>query len=137
MQARQRWKELRSLPTPSHSDEFSYNEDQWERILWWAERTVGQFLDAFEAYKNPLESNCNETEWLGAYIVPLLEGALKLDGVCRVSWGETSVQASQHRRNHNKDVLTETVERGHLADLLCVYENHKMVCLLACGGPSY
>ncbi|RUP43372.1 hypothetical protein BC936DRAFT_137282, partial [Jimgerdemannia flammicorona] len=73
--------------------------------------------------QNPLESNCNETEWLGAYIVPLLEGALKLDGVCRVSWGETSVQASQRRRNHNKDVLTETVEHGHLVDLLCAYEN--------------
>ncbi|RUS30326.1 hypothetical protein BC938DRAFT_479552 [Jimgerdemannia flammicorona] len=85
MQARQRWRELSSLPAPSYSDEFSYNEDQWERILWWARCTVGQFLDAFEAYKNPLEFNCNETEWLGAYIVPLLEEALKLDGVCCVS----------------------------------------------------
>ncbi|RUS29903.1 hypothetical protein BC938DRAFT_480087, partial [Jimgerdemannia flammicorona] len=130
MQARQRWKELNCLPAPSHNDEFSYSKDQWEKILWWAGRAVGQFLDAFEAVKSPLDSECNETEWKGDYVVPLLQGALKLDGM-----GEISVLASQDRRNHDKDVLVEAVDRAHLADLLCQYESHEIVCLLACGGP--
>lgn len=29
----------------------------------------------------------------------------------------------------------EVVDRAHLADLLCLYESHEIVCLLACGGP--
>ncbi|RUO95334.1 hypothetical protein BC936DRAFT_144409, partial [Jimgerdemannia flammicorona] len=127
MQARQWWKELNSLPVPSHNDEFSYSEDQWEKILWWTGRAVGQFLDAFEAVKSPLDSECGETEWMGDYVVPLLQGALKLDGMCRVRWGEISVRASQDRRNHDKDVLVEAVNRAHLADLLCQYESHEIV----------
>ncbi|RUS26822.1 hypothetical protein BC938DRAFT_484073 [Jimgerdemannia flammicorona] len=84
---------------------------------------------------SPLDSECDETEWMGDYVVPLLQGALKLDGMCRVRWGEISVRASQDRRNHDKDVLVEAVDRAHLADLLCQYESHEIVCLLACGGP--
>ncbi|RUP51827.1 hypothetical protein BC936DRAFT_145439, partial [Jimgerdemannia flammicorona] len=42
MQARQWWKALNCLPAPLHNDEFSYNKEQWEKILWWAGRAVGQ-----------------------------------------------------------------------------------------------
>src|SRR4051812_32962077 len=52
-----------------------------------------------------------------------------------LSRGEVSVLASQRRRNQNKDVHTETVARGHMADMLCLYEQHEFVCGLACGGP--
>ncbi|RUP19242.1 hypothetical protein BC936DRAFT_139334 [Jimgerdemannia flammicorona] len=45
---------------------------------------IAYSLDAFEAVKSPLDSECNETEWKGDYVVPLLQGALKLDGMCRV-----------------------------------------------------
>ncbi|KAG9301500.1 hypothetical protein G9A89_008352 [Geosiphon pyriformis] len=120
--ARRRWKELHNLPAPPHDNGFSYSEDQWEKILWWAGRAIGQFHYAFKVVKNPLESQCDETEWMGDYIVPLLQGALKLNGLCRV------------RRNQDEDVLTATALRAHLADLLCMYENQEL-CLLACGGP--
>ena len=39
------------------------------------------------------------------------------------------------RRNNNKTILEEKVDRGHLTDLLCSTESYEILCLLACGGP--
>ncbi|CAG8459931.1 7911_t:CDS:10 [Paraglomus brasilianum] len=135
--ARTRWYSLRDLPTPTYSNEFSYAENDWPKICRWVERVTGQFLDAFESSRNPLQNNCYEREWLGGYLVPLLQGALALDGNCRVRWGEASVLSTQHRRNQDRDVFELQVERAHMADLLCVYEQHEVMCLLACGGPDF
>ncbi|RUP22168.1 hypothetical protein BC936DRAFT_139108 [Jimgerdemannia flammicorona] len=148
-QARTKWNTLRSLPVLENSGEFSYAEGDWEKIRRWIERATGQLLlqlklitfwfhrhslDAFESQRNPLQQNdCFEREWFGNYIVPLFEGVLKLDGSCRTR--EISVLATQRRRNRNKDVLIQQVERGHMADLLCIYEQYEVACALACGGP--
>lgn len=43
-------------------------------------------LDAFESPRNPLRNDCHEREWTGDYIIPLIQGALKLDGKFRVPW---------------------------------------------------
>ena len=40
------------------------------------------------------------------------------------------------RRNRTKHVLEECVERAHLADGLCRYEHHELVCMLASGAPQ-
>ena len=40
------------------------------------------------------------------------------------------------RRNHTKHVLEDCVERAHLADGLCRYEHHELVCMLASGAPQ-
>lgn len=127
-QARKRWYELRNLATPKYDDSFSYAEVDWEKIKRWVERVTGQFLDAFESLRNP-------REWTGDYIIPLIQGALKLDGSFYVPWGEISVLATQRRRNNDKDILTEQVERSHQVDLLCNYEQYEVACALACGGP--
>ncbi|CAG8594802.1 15501_t:CDS:2, partial [Acaulospora morrowiae] len=134
-QARKRWYELRNLAAPIYDDSFSYAEVDWEKIKRWVERVTGQFLDAFESLRNPLQNDCNEREWTGDYIIPLIQGALKLDGNFYVPWGEISVLATQRRRNNDKDILTEQVERSHQVDLLCNYEQYEVACALACGGP--
>ncbi|CAI2190654.1 4908_t:CDS:10 [Funneliformis geosporum] len=134
-QARKRWYELRNLTAPMYDDSFSYAEVDWEKIKRWVERVTGQFLDAFESLRNPLQNDCHEREWTGDYIIPLIQGALKLDGNFYVPWGEISVLATQRRRNNDKDILTEQVERSHQVDLLCNYEQYEVACALACGGP--
>ena len=48
---------------------------------------------------------------------------------------EISIQSSQNRRNLGKDVLIQTVERGHMADMACLHENYEVMPLLCCGGP--
>ena len=45
--------------------------------------------------------------------------------------------STQHRRNQDRDVFELQVERAHMADLLCVCEQHEVMCLLACGGPDF
>ncbi|CAI2191141.1 5063_t:CDS:10, partial [Funneliformis geosporum] len=135
-QARVQWENLRSIKAPEYKSEFSYGIDEWKKILWWIEWAVGRFLNAFETKRNPLlQNNCHEREFLGGYLVPIFQGALALDGRFRVSWGEVTVQASMQRRNNNKIILEEKVDRGHLTDLLCSTESYEMLCLLACGGP--
>ena len=49
--------------------------------------------------------------------------------------GEVSVLAMQHRRNQDKDVLVQHVERVHQADILCLYQKNDIFCALAAGGP--
>jgi len=66
--------------TNLENDSFSYAEVDWEKIKRWVERVTGQFLDAFESFRNPLQNDCHEREWTGDYIIPLIQGALKLDG---------------------------------------------------------
>jgi len=132
------WYTLRSLPAPKYSDNFSYNEDEWKKIQCWVEQAVGHFLDAFESSRNPLQQNgCHEHEWFHGYVIPIFQKALALDSTCYVPWGEVSVLASQRRRNHNKDVCIEKVERAHMADMLCSYEQYELVCGLSCGGPHF
>ncbi|RHZ79259.1 hypothetical protein Glove_150g88 [Diversispora epigaea] len=134
-QARLKWDELQKVDTPEYKNELSYNRDEWKKIRWWIHRVVGQFLDAFESFRNPLENYCNERQWTGNYIIPLIEGILKLNGRCLVPWGEVAVLATQHRRNNDKDINIEKVTRSHLADFLCRYERNEIVCGLICGGP--
>ncbi|CAG8641789.1 8019_t:CDS:2 [Paraglomus brasilianum] len=81
-------------------------------------------LDAFELFRNPLQNDCHEREWTG-----------ELDGNFYVPWGEISVLASLRRRNNDKDILIEQLERSHQVDLLCNYEQYEIACALACGGP--
>ncbi|RUO96527.1 hypothetical protein BC936DRAFT_141878 [Jimgerdemannia flammicorona] len=135
LRARQSWKELINLTALPYDEKFSYAREDWEKVVRWAGLAVEPYLDAFEAIKSPLQPDCQEREWFGDYVMPLLGKVLKLDGVCRVPWGEISVQASQNRRNREKDVLTESVDRAHMADMLCVYDDYEVICLLACGGP--
>ncbi|RIA89539.1 hypothetical protein C1645_738560 [Glomus cerebriforme] len=93
-------------------------------------------LSAFESERNPLiQHDCHEREWLGGYLVPIFQGALVLDGRFQVPWGEVTVQSSLRRRNRNKKILEEKLDRGHLADLLCHTDFYEVLCLLACGGP--
>ncbi|RIA87270.1 hypothetical protein C1645_740257 [Glomus cerebriforme] len=133
--ARTKWYTLRNIPTPEYQDDDSYLKKDWNKILRWVERVIGQFLDAFESPKNPLQ-RCDEREWTGDYISPLIVGALKMDGNCRVPWGEITVLASQRRRNEDKEALTEHLERGHQVDILCQYETHEIFCALVSGGPQ-
>ncbi|CAG8521865.1 10602_t:CDS:2 [Paraglomus occultum] len=85
--AREKWYELRSLNAPRYNNEFSYGENDWPKITRWAERVTGQFLDAFEFVHNPLvRHNCNEREWTGNYIAPLIQGVLMLYGSLCVPW---------------------------------------------------
>ncbi|GES95999.1 hypothetical protein GLOIN_2v1487478 [Rhizophagus clarus] len=135
-QACTQWKNLRNIEPPEYEEEFSYDKDDWEKILWWIEWAVGRFLSAFESERNPLiQHDCHEREWLGGYLVPIFQGALVLDGRFRVPWGEVTVQASLRRRNRNKNILEEKLDRGHLSDLLCFTDFYEVLCLLACGGP--
>jgi hypothetical protein len=44
-------------------------------------------LDAFESEYNPIQQNdCGEREWFGEYVIPIFQGALKLNSFCRVPW---------------------------------------------------
>ncbi|KAG9296337.1 hypothetical protein G9A89_014929 [Geosiphon pyriformis] len=85
-EARSKWYTLRDLPSSEYTNEFSYAEDDWRKICRWIERATGQFLDVFKSSCNLLQNNCQKREWFGDYIVPLFQGALKLDGNCRVPW---------------------------------------------------
>ncbi|CAG8753315.1 uncharacterized protein OCT59_010658 [Rhizophagus irregularis] len=130
-QAREKWHELRNVAAPTYNDGFSYAKNDWDKIKRWVERVTGQFLDAFESPRN----DCHEREWTGDYIIPLIQGALKLDGKFRVPWGEVSVLATLRRRNNDKDILAEQVERGYQVDILCNCEQYEIACALVCGGP--
>ncbi|CAG8738715.1 14443_t:CDS:2, partial [Acaulospora morrowiae] len=132
---RKRWYEIRNLGAPEYDKNFSYAENDWERIKLWIERATGQFLYAFESIRNLLLGSCDERQWFGDYLVPLIQGVLTLDNKLYVLWGEISVQASLRRRNKNKDILVEQLERSHQVDLLCKYEQYEIACVLACGGP--
>ncbi|CAG8470600.1 9641_t:CDS:2 [Paraglomus occultum] len=133
---RERWASLRNLEIPDYDDDAPYERGDWERILYWAERAVGSFLNAFESEHNPIQQNdCGEREWFGGYIVPIFEGALTLNSICRVPWGEVTVIATIRRKNHDKNALEHQVERGHLADFVCKINQQEVVCGLACGGP--
>ncbi|RHZ87613.1 hypothetical protein Glove_33g69 [Diversispora epigaea] len=135
-QARAKWENLRNIKAPEYEEGFSYNKDDWKKIIRWIEWAVGRFLDAFESERNPLmQQDCHEREWLGGYLIPIFQGALALDGRFRVAWGEVTVQASLQRRNSDKDILEEKADRGHMADMLCSTDSYEMLCLLACGGP--
>nr|CAG8614972.1 1638_t:CDS:10 [Entrophospora candida] len=134
-QARLKWDELHNVVAPEYKNEFSYKRNEWKKIRWWIQQVIGQFLDAFETFRSPLENNCNEREWTGDYIIPLIQRVLKLDGRCLVPWGEVSVLATQRRRNNSKDINTEKVTRSHQADFLCRYERNEIACGLVCGGP--
>ncbi|CAG8601104.1 1521_t:CDS:2, partial [Diversispora eburnea] len=132
-QARSKWDELQNINAPEYKNEFSYKNDEWKKIRWWIHQVIGQFLDAFESFQNPLlEHNCNERQWTGDYIIPLMQGVLKLDGRYLALWGEASVLATQRCRNNNKDINTKRVTRSHLADFLCKYEQNEIVCGLVC-----
>ncbi|CAG8619685.1 9989_t:CDS:2, partial [Ambispora leptoticha] len=86
-QARARWESLRNIKAPEYEEGFSYNKDDWKKIIWWIEWAVGRFLDAFESERNPLmQQDCHEREWLGGYLIPIFQGALALDGRFRVAW---------------------------------------------------
>ncbi|CAI2200212.1 5157_t:CDS:2, partial [Funneliformis geosporum] len=41
-QARTQWKNLRNIEPPEYKEEFSYDKDDWEKILWWIEWAVGR-----------------------------------------------------------------------------------------------
>ncbi len=44
-------------------------------------------LDAFESEYNPIQQvDCGEREWFGDYIIPIFQGALKLNRSSRVPW---------------------------------------------------
>ncbi|CAG8507582.1 1927_t:CDS:10 [Diversispora eburnea] len=133
-QARLKWYELRNMVAPTYN-ELSYAKNDWEKIRRWIERVIGQFLNAFESFRNPLVNDCHEREWTGEYIIPLIKGVLSLDDNCIVPWGEISVLATQFRRNNSKDINTEKVTRSHLADFLCKYERNEIAFGLVCGGP--
>ncbi|GBC36320.2 hypothetical protein GLOIN_2v1649442 [Rhizophagus irregularis DAOM 181602=DAOM 197198] len=114
-ESRDKWVKIRDLKAPEYNEGFSYNEEDWKKILYWVERAIGTFLDAFESEYNPIQQNdCGEREWFGEYVIPIFQGALKLDSFCRVPWGEITVVAT---------------------DLLCKIDQQEVVCGLACGGP--
>ncbi|CAB4394303.1 unnamed protein product [Rhizophagus irregularis] len=127
-ESRDKWVKIRDLKAPEYNEGFSYNEEDWKKIL-------STSLDAFESEYNPIQQNdCGEKEWFGEYVIPIFQGALKLNSFCRVPWGEITVVASCRRRNENKKILEECLEQGHLTDLLCKIDQ-EVVCGLACGGP--
>ncbi|CAG8642138.1 11396_t:CDS:2, partial [Funneliformis caledonium] len=132
-QARVQWENLRSIKAPDYKNEFSYGVDEWKKILWWIEWAVGRFLNAFETERNPLlQNDCHEREFLGGYLVLSFKVRWHLMDVFE---GEVTVQTSMQRRNNNKIILEEKVDRGHLTYLLCSTESYEILCLLACGGP--
>ncbi|PKK58033.1 hypothetical protein RhiirC2_763634 [Rhizophagus irregularis] len=115
-ESRDKWVKIRDLKAPEYNEGFSYNEEDWKKIL-------STSLDAFESEYNPIQQNdCGEKEWFGEYVIPIFQGALKLNSFCRVPWGEITVVASCRRRNENKKILEECLEQ-------------EVVCGLACGGP--
>ncbi|CAG8609814.1 12272_t:CDS:2 [Cetraspora pellucida] len=114
-QARALWEGLRNIKAPEYDEGFSYNKDDWKKIIWWIEWAIVM------------------REWLEGYLIPIFQGALALDG--RFESREVTVQASLQRRNSDKNVLEEFVDRGHMADMLCSTNSYEMLRLLACGGP--
>ncbi|CAG8565207.1 8466_t:CDS:2 [Diversispora eburnea] len=77
------WKNLRNLKAPKYNNYFSYEKEEWEKFLYWVERAVVPFLDAFESEYNPIQqTDCEEREWFGDYIIPIFQGALKLNIYC-------------------------------------------------------
>ncbi|CAG8571483.1 14978_t:CDS:2 [Acaulospora morrowiae] len=106
-ESRNKWKNLRDLKAPEYNDDFSYEKEDWEKILYWAERAVAPFLDAFESEYNPIQQHdCGEREWFGDYIIPIFKEALKLNTFCRVP-----------------------------CRLVCKINQQEIVCGLGCGGP--
>ncbi|PKY58432.1 hypothetical protein RhiirA4_412114, partial [Rhizophagus irregularis] len=90
-----KWVKIRDLKAPEYNEGFSYNKEDWKKILYWVERVIRTFLDAFESEYNPIQQNdCGEREWFGKYVIPIFQGALKLNSFCRVPWGEITVIAS-------------------------------------------
>ncbi|CAB4408192.1 unnamed protein product [Rhizophagus irregularis] len=109
-----KWVKIRDLKAPEYNEGVSYNKEDWKKILYWVERVIRTFLDAFESEYNPIQQNdCGEREWFGKYVIPIFQDALKLNSFCRVPWGEIT---------------------GHLADLLCKINQQEVVCELACGS---
>ncbi|CAB4439972.1 unnamed protein product [Rhizophagus irregularis] len=109
-----KWVKIRDLKAPEYNEGFSYNKEDWKKILYWVERVIRTFLDAFESEYNPIQQNdCGEREWFGKYVIPIFQGALKLNSFCRVPWREIT---------------------GHLVDLLCKINQQEVVCELACGS---
>ncbi|RIA94243.1 hypothetical protein C1645_873574 [Glomus cerebriforme] len=49
-QARIQWKNLRNIEPPEYKKEFSYDKDDWEKILWWIEWAVGRLLITYLQY---------------------------------------------------------------------------------------
>ena len=39
-ESRDKWKNLRDLKAPEYNNDFSYEKEDWEKILYWAERAV-------------------------------------------------------------------------------------------------
>ncbi|RHZ44377.1 hypothetical protein Glove_735g1 [Diversispora epigaea] len=85
-----------------------------------------RILDAFELSRNLLQNNCFKCKWTGDYIISLIQGILKLDGICFISWREILVLATQHYHNNEKDINIEKVTRSHLADLLYMFNDLKL-----------
>ncbi|CAG8737852.1 5479_t:CDS:2, partial [Funneliformis mosseae] len=132
-ESRDKWENLRNLKVPEYNDDLSYEKEDWKKILYWAKRAVGSFLDAFESEYNPIQQNdCGEREWLGGYVIPIFQRALKLNTSC---WRKVTVIATTRRRNQDRNALEYQLERNHLADLLCKVNQQEVVCGLSCGGP--
>ncbi|RHZ84226.1 hypothetical protein Glove_84g176 [Diversispora epigaea] len=137
-ESRDKWENLRNLKAPEYNNGLSYEKGDWKRILYWAGRAVRPFLDAFESEYNPIQQiDCGEREWFGDYIIPIFQGALKLNTSCRVPWGEVTVIATVRRRNQDRNILEYQLDRGHLADLLCKINQQEVVCGLGCGVPLF
>ncbi|CAG8552276.1 6014_t:CDS:2 [Ambispora leptoticha] len=111
---------------PEYEEGFSYNKDDWKKIIWWIEGPqVDCNLGAFESERNPLmQQDCHERELLGGYLISIFHGALALDGRFRVVSGEVAVQVSLRRRNSDKNILEETVDRRYMADMLCSTDSY-------------
>ncbi|CAB5104893.1 unnamed protein product [Rhizophagus irregularis] len=56
-ESRDKWVKIRDLKAPEYNEGFSYNEEDWKKILYWVERAIGTFLDAFESEYNLIQRN--------------------------------------------------------------------------------
>ncbi|RUO95303.1 hypothetical protein BC936DRAFT_144565, partial [Jimgerdemannia flammicorona] len=83
-EARSKWYTLRDLPSPEYTMSSHMQRTTGERFVVGLSGRLDSY--AFESSRNPLQKNCQEREWFGDYVVPLFQGALKLDGNCRVPW---------------------------------------------------
>ncbi|CAI2179617.1 4787_t:CDS:2 [Funneliformis geosporum] len=79
--------------SPEYEEDFSYEKEDRKKIVYWVKRAVGQFLDAFESEYNPIQ----QVDY------PL------------VSLGE---KVHLRRRNKDKNILIEQLERANQTDLL-------------------
>ncbi|RHZ54948.1 hypothetical protein Glove_421g114 [Diversispora epigaea] len=59
----------------------------------------------------------------------------EIESICDHLFGAVTVIATVRRRNKDKNVLEQQLDRGHLADLLCKINQQEIVCGLGCGGP--